>query len=115
MRKVSHRVCTTIIVIVILTLCVWRATTDLPHWYPIDYIGILAFGFTLLTAWFAFFIKRDVKQLSDKYSLKLALPDVKKRLEKIRKNLTSFWDSRDNIVNPNVDLSHNCCSLSFRM
>ena len=94
MTKVTTTIGIVLLVIVVLALCAWRATTQCRYWHPIDYIGILAFGFTLLTAWFAFFIKREVKQLSEKYSMKLALPLAQKNVEKIRKELLPFV-SRD--------------------
>jgi len=106
MTKVTTTIGIVLLVIVVLVLCVWRATTECQYWYPIDYIGIIGFGFTLLTAWIAFFVRKDVKQLSSKYSLKLALPDVKKRLDKIRKILASFMRSKDDLIIPDVDLSH---------
>ena len=106
MAKVISVVFMIVFVIVTAGLCLWRASTDWPHWYWFDYTGILGFGVTLLTAWIVFFVRKDVKQLSNKYSLKLSLPDVRKRLDKIRKNLTSFKDSSDDLASPDMDLSH---------
>jgi len=91
-------------VIVTAGLCLWRASTDWPNWYWFDYTGILGFGVTLLTAWIVFFVRKDVKQLSNKYSLKLALPDSHKNFEQISKKLMSFFDV-------NVDLSKSKPSL----
>lgn len=105
-KVIINIVCITVFVIVIAGLCLWRASTDWPNWYWFDYTGILGFGVALLTAWIAFFVRKEVKQLSNKYSLKLALPDVKKRLDKIRKTLASFLRSKGDLIIPDVDLSH---------
>jgi len=106
MTKNINTIGITILVIVILALCAWRmAASHLTHWFPMDYIGILGFGVTLMTAWYAFMIRQDVKQLSDKYSLKLALPPAQKRLVKIRTELKKIIsDDRIDFIKANAAL-----------
>jgi len=114
MTKVTNTVGIVVLAIVIMVLCVWRASTsDLTHWSPMDYIGIIGFGFTLITAWYVFFIKRDIKQLSNKYSLKLALPLTLKRMMSIRKGLMGFLNDHADTTKTNVailEIVANCLS-----
>jgi hypothetical protein len=114
MKKVSNIIGIVILAFVIVALCAWRATTNhLTYCFPMDYIGILGFGVTLLTAWFAFFIRQDVKQLTNKYSLKLALPESQNCVEIIRQNLARFLRSKVDFTKVNVvilEIVANCLS-----
>ena len=115
MIKFINTIGVIILVIAISALCLWRAATSLSaYWFPMDFIGIIGFGFTLITAWIAFFVRKDVKQLSNKYSLKLALPSALKRLEKTRKDMNGFFDDKIDLSKTNVALLKivaNCLSL----
>jgi hypothetical protein len=105
MTKFINTIGVVLLVIVISVLCLWRATTNLStYWFPMDFIGIIGFGFTLITAWYVFFMKQDVKQLSNKYSLKLALPPALKRLEKIRKDMNNFFYDKIDLTKTNTAL-----------
>jgi 3-dehydroquinate dehydratase len=51
------------------------------------------------------FINWDVQELSKKYSSKITLPIVRKRLENIRKKLKSFLKANFDITEANADVS----------
>jgi len=84
MKRIKKESGIVTLVVVVLGLCVWRATSSMEPWYLLDYTGILGFGFTLVTAWYAFFIKRDVQNL---YMLIQRLPEQLADLETIASEL----------------------------
>ena len=106
MTRVFNTIAIVILALVIILMILWRASTNhLTYWLPIDYIGIIGFGMTLFTAWKVYFMNQDIQVLSSKYSMKLALPGIKKRLEKTRKDLMKINMPDDDLINYHTDLS----------
>jgi len=87
MTRMTNNIDIAILTFVIVALCAWRALSNLAtYWFPIDFIGILGFGFTL---WAVISLKRDIKKLSNLFQLFQRLPkqltDLKKMASKLEK------------------------------